>query len=352
MSYIYSYLEMFKHQSCNGGRQRGSFMNVIKGKKILITGGTGSFGNAFIDFSKDCDIKFIVFSRDEKKQHDMFVERNDNNIEYVIGDIRDKNKFIKHCKDVDYILHAAALKHVPTGEQFPEEVINTNILGTQNVIEAAEEYGVSKIVNLSTDKAVYPINAYGMSKAIAEKLMSAHEGDTACINLRYGNVIGSRGSVIPLFINQIHNNLPLTITNENMTRFLLTLSHAVALSKKCLEIGKNGNLFVIRPPAATIRTIIEALELHFGKTFETKIIGIRPGEKMDETLLIPEEIYRASTFTNDGIEYMRIPRINANIGDYFYKGKDVTIPQSFTSANTTILNAQETLNLIKLADIL
>lgn len=327
-------------------------MKTIRGKRILITGGTGSFGNAFIDFSKDCDIKFIVFSRDEKKQHDMFVERNDNNIEYVVGDIRDKSRVLKHFKDVDYVMHAAALKHVPTGEQFPEEVINTNVLGTKNVIEAAEECGVEKIINLSTDKAVYPINAYGMSKALAEKLMSAQRGNTVCVSLRYGNVIGSRGSVIPLFLNKIQSGLPLTITNENMTRFLLPLSHAVALSKECLKIGQSGDLFVIRPPAATIKTVVEALELHYEKTFEKQIIGIRPGEKMDETLLTPEELCRAITFTEDGIEYMKVPRLDANIGDYFYHGKNIAMSEPFTSANTRILNPKESLYLIKLAGLL
>ncbi len=327
-------------------------MTYINNKRILITGGTGSFGNAFIDFSKNCDIKFVVFSRDEKKQHDMFVERNDNNIEYIVGDIREKSKILKHLKNVDYVLHAAALKHVPTGEQFPEEVISTNILGTKNIIEAAEECGVERIINLSTDKAVYPINAYGMSKALAEKLMSAHNGNTVCVNLRYGNVIGSRGSVIPLFINQIQNNLPLTITNEHMTRFLLPLSHAVDLSKKCLEVGKDGDLFVIRPPAATIKTVVEALEIYFGQTFDKQIIGIRPGEKMDETLLTPEELCRANRFIDNGIEYMKIPRVDANIGDYFYHGKDCKIAEPFTSANTTILNAGETLKLIKGAGLL
>jgi UDP-glucose 4-epimerase len=327
-------------------------MKTIQNKNILITGGTGSFGNAFIDFSKDCDIKFVVFSRDEKKQHDMYVERNDNNIEYVVGDIRDKAKLLDYCQDVDYILHAAALKHVPTGENFPEEVINTNILGTKNVIEAAEYCGVEKVVNLSTDKAVYPINAYGMSKAMAEKLMSAHRGDTTCVNLRYGNVIGSRGSVIPLFINKIKEGLPLTITNASMTRFLLPLIHAVALSKKCLDIGERGDLFVMRPPAATISTTVEALELHFNDTFEKQIIGIRPGEKMDEALLTPEEIHRAHSFTDGGIDYMKIPKLDANIGDFFYHGDDVTMPQPFTSANTKMLNAQDTLALIKQAGIL
>jgi UDP-glucose 4-epimerase len=191
-----------------------------------------------------------------------------------------------------------------------------------------------------------------MSKALAEKLMSAHRGDTACLSLRYGNVIGSRGSVIPLFIDKVLNNLPLTITNENMTRFLLPLSHAVALSKKCLELGQSGDLFVIRPPAATIKTVVEALELHYGKRFEKQIIGIRPGEKMDETLLTSEELCRAKSFADDGIDYMKIPRLDGNIGDYFYHGKDCKISEPFTSANTTTLNAEKTMKLIKEAELL
>jgi UDP-N-acetylglucosamine 4,6-dehydratase len=327
-------------------------MSFLDGKRILITGGTGSFGNAFIDFAQKYDTKFVVFSRDEKKQHDMYVERLNDNIDYVVGDIRDKRRILKCLNDVDYILHAAALKHVPTGENFPEEVIATNIFGTQNIIEAAEECGVKKVVSLSTDKAVYPINAYGMSKAMAEKLIAAHNGKTECLSLRYGNVLGSRGSVIPLFLSQINNNKPLTITNSNMTRFLLPLDNAVSLALKCLETGNNGDLFVIKPPACSVGTLVEAFELHFNRKLEKKLIGIRPGEKMDETLLTAEEINRSSTITQNGIIYGKITRQNGNIGDYFYRGDAFKKFEPFTSANTIQLDATMVLDTIYKAGLL
>ncbi len=327
-------------------------MSFLDGKKILITGGTGSFGNAFIDFAQKYDTKFVVFSRDEKKQHDMYVERMNDNIDYVVGDIRNKERLLKYLNDVDYILHAAALKHVPTGENFPEEVIMTNILGTQNVIEAAEECGVRKIVNLSTDKAVYPINAYGMSKAMAEKLIGAHKGNTECLSLRYGNVLGSRGSVIPLFLGQINNNKPLTITNCNMTRFLLSLDNAVSLALKCLEIGRNSDLFVIKPPACSVGTLVEAFELHFQRDLEKKVIGVRPGEKMDETLLTAEEINVSSNIEQNGIIYAKISSQDKDIGDYFYKGDDFKKFEPFTSANTIQLDATKVLDKIYQAGLL
>lgn len=321
-------------------------------KRILITGGTGSFGNALIDYLENANVEFIVYSRDEKKQFDMFVNRKNSNIEYVVGDIRDKDKLIDSLKNVDYVFHAAALKHIPTGEKFPEEVIKTNILGTKNVIEASEYCHVEKIINLSTDKAVYPINAYGMSKALAEKIMSAHEGNIACVSLRYGNVLGSRGSVVPLFLNFIKNNRPLTITNPNMTRFLLTLNEAVKLALKCLKDGKHGDLFVIKSPACSIKTLVEALELHFGKKLKKKIIGIRPGEKIYETLLTVEEVHRAIAEKEDGIVYARIPRLDGSIGDYFFKGKEYKLLQPFTSENTIQFNAKQTLNKLKEAKLL
>lgn len=298
------------------------------------------------------DVTFIVYSRDEKKQHDMYVERGNNNIRYVIGDVRDKEKLLKHMVGVDYVLHAAALKHVPTGENFPEEVISTNTLGTKNVIESAEACGVEKVINLSTDKAVFPINAYGMSKALAEKLVAAQRGETDCINLRYGNVLGSRGSVLPLFLNKIKNDRPLTITNYDMTRFLLPLSHAVNLALKCIEEGKSGDLFVIKPPACDIRTLVDALELKFRRKLEREVIGIRPGEKMDETLLTPEEVFRSKTITQNGIIYAKIPRLDENIGGFFYKGQDIQMPESFTSANTIQYNAKEVLNTAEGAGLL
>lgn len=324
----------------------------LRGKKILITGGTGSFGNAFIDYLDNKGVEFIVYSRDEKKQHDMFVNRKNDNIEYVVGDVRDKDKLIESLKNVDYVFHAAALKHVPTGENFPEEVIRTNILGIKNVIEASEHCDIEKIINLSTDKAVYPINAYGMSKALAEKIVNAYKGDVTCVSLRYGNVLGSRGSVVPLFLNFIKNNRPLTVTNPNMTRFLLTLNESVKLALKCLKYGKNGDLFVIRSPACSINTLIEALELHFGKKLKKKIIGIRPGEKVDETLLTIEEVHRSITEKEDGIVHVRIPRLDAKIGDYFFKGGEYKIPQPFTSRITTQFNARQTLDKIKEAGLL
>ena len=312
---------------------RNSYRFNLSGKKILITGGTGSFGNALIDYLGNKDVKFIVYSRDEKKQHDMYVNRKNNNIEYVVGDVRDKDKLIASLKNVDYVFHAAALKHVPTGENFPEEVIRTNILGMKNVIEASEYCNVERFVNLSTDKAVYPINAYGMSKALAEKITNAHRGDITCVNLRYGNVLGSRGSVVPLFLDFIQNNRVLTITNPNMTRFLLTLNEAVKLALKCLNDGERGDLFVIKSPACSIKTLINALELYYGRDLEREIVGIRPGEKMDETLLTIEEVHRSIVKNEDGIVYVKIPRRDGDIGDYYFKGDEFTSPQAFTSEN-------------------
>jgi len=324
----------------------------LDGKRILITGGTGSFGNALIDYLGDIDTLFIVFSRDEKKQHDMYISRRDDRIKYVIGDIRDKQKLIYSMKDVDYVFHAAALKHVPTGENFPEEVIETNILGTKNVIEAAEYCGIKKVISLSTDKAVYPINAYGMSKALAEKIISSHNGETTCVTLRYGNVLGSRGSVVPLFINFIYQNKPITITNPKMTRFLLTLNEAVKLSLKCLNSGDKGDLFVIKSPACNIKTLVDALELHFGKKFEKKIIGIRPGEKIDETLLTSDEVHRSVIEKENGTTYAKIPHLGNDIGDYFLTGDEHIEPEPFTSSNTKQYDAKRTLDKIKEAGLI
>lgn len=314
-------------------------------KKILVTGGTGSFGSALVDsfiLNSGNINKLVVFSRDEKKQHDLKLIRKNQSVEYVIGDIRDKNKLLKVFKGVDIIFHAAALKYVPTGEEFPDEVIKTNILGTQNVIEAAEECGVKKVVNLSTDKAVAPINAYGMTKGLSEKLVAAHQGQTACVSLRYGNVIGSRGSVIPLFIDQVKNEKPLTITNLTMTRFLLTLPEAVFLSKLCAEKGEQGDLFVIKSPACTVRTLAQAISFHFTGDLleEFEEIGIRPGEKIHETLLTSEEVTRGiEKMTVDGITYVRIP---SKAGD-----EDYSQAVPFTSENTIQFNVNETLSLLE-----
>ncbi|MCK4730452.1 MAG: polysaccharide biosynthesis protein [Candidatus Aenigmarchaeota archaeon] len=327
-------------------------MKQLVGKRILITGGTGSFGNALLDKLLDLDAELIVFSRDEKKQHDMMVNRLNKNVKYIIGDIRNRMKLSRVFKDVDYIFHAAALKHVPTGENFPEEVIETNVLGIKNVLEAAEECGVKKVVNLSTDKAVYPINAYGMSKALGEKVVAAFEGDTICLSLRYGNVLGSRGSVLPLFLEQISKNKPLTITNPYMTRFLLLLDQAVDLALKCLFDGKSGDLFVIKSPSCEIRTLTEALELHFKRKFEKKTIGIRPGEKMHETLLTSDEVFRSIDLTENNINFVRVPKQKTETEDYFFKGERETRPEPYTSANTIRYNAKQTLELIKQSNLL
>jgi UDP-N-acetylglucosamine 4,6-dehydratase len=309
--------------------------------KVLVTGGTGSFGNAIIDCPEMEKNTMIVYSRDESKQHDMYLQRKERDIEYIIGDVRDKDSLIRAMKGVDYVFHAAALKHVTTGEKYPSEVIATNIMGTKNVIEAAEYCGVLELVVLSTDKAAYPINAYGMSKAIAEKLAVAHSGDLTTVCLRYGNVLGSRNSVIPVFVSMINKKVPITITNYDMTRFILTLEEAVALALHCWRHGRNGDLFVMRPPACTIRTLVRALELKYG-AFEQQVIGIRPGEKMHETLLTSDEVARSTVETVNGIEYSKI-----SLGvydDYHTEGIRDSEPQDYSSLNAEHLTAEQVLD--------
>ena len=317
---------------------------------ILITGGTGSFGNVLIDFylSKFHDLgKIVVFSRDENKQAKMKSDRKNKHIEYIIGDIRDYNKLLYSFRGIDLIYHAAALKHVPVGEEFPYEVVKTSIIGTKNVMKAAEICGVSKVVNLSTDKAVNPVNAYGMAKGLSEKIVATHRGSTIGVNLRYGNVMGSRGSVIPLFINRLKENLPIPITNSRMTRFLLSLEDAVKLSYVCATTGKSGDLFVIKSSACTIETLIGAITRGLGikeGDYSEELIGIRPGEKIHETLLTPEEVSRGTTNSLNGIEYFTISK-EAPAKDYSEE-----IP--FTSANTTRLDVYETLEVLNKAGVL
>ncbi len=322
----------------------------LRGKSIMVTGGTGSFGNALLDYLKDSGARFIVYSRDESKQHDMCVARKGENVDYIVGDVRDKPKLIDSMRDIDYVFHAAALKHVPTGEYFPEEVVSTNTIGTKNVIEAAEYCGVKRVVVISTDKAVCPISAYGMSKALAEKIVMAHKGNTVNVCLRYGNVLGSRGSVVPLFLDMISRNEPLTITEPNMTRFVLTLNEAVMLSLKCLSDGHNGDLFVMKPPACTIGTLVEAFELHFGRKIPQTIIGIRAGEKMHEMLLTGDEVHRAIIEKDNGITYARISAKHTK--DYFFEGKDYVEPEPYSSLNAEQYNAEQVLNKLKEADLL
>jgi len=325
-------------------------MQDLNGATIMVTGGTGSFGSALIDYLHDSGAKFIVYSRDELKQHDMYVARQDKNISYIIGDIRDKDKLIQSMRGVDYVAHAAALKQVPTGEKWPEEVIKTNVLGTKNVVDAAEYCGVKRLVDLSTDKAVFPIGAYGMSKALAEKVALAHAGDTAITCLRYGNVLGSRGSIIPLFLGFIAQGKPITITNPMMTRFVLTLEEAVKLSLKCLFNGEDGEMFIMRPPACKVETIMDALELHFGKKLERKVIGVRPGEKMHEVLLTGSEVYRAVDEVEDGITYSRMPPQRDL--DYYFSGENYVEPEAFSSDRAEQMDVGMVLDKLKEANLL
>ncbi|KKN79320.1 hypothetical protein LCGC14_0341020 [marine sediment metagenome] len=325
-------------------------MIELANKVVLVTGGTGSFGSALIDYLQGSGAKFIVYSRDEAKQYDMYIKRKDDNISYIIGDVRDEGKLRYSMQDVDYVFHSAALKQVPTGERFPEEVIKTNILGTKNVIDVAEYCGVKKVIVLSSDKAAYPISAYGMSKALAEKIVTAHKGKTVNVCLRYGNVLGSRGSVVPLFLGFIKRNEPITITNANMTRFILTLEEAVKLALKCLHDGKDSEIFIMKPPACKIKTLVEALELHYGRELKKTVIGIRPGEKMDEVLLTGTEVH-GSIIEHDGeITYARI--ITQVSPDYFVCGEDYTEPEPFSSKNAEQYNAKQVLNKLKEAKLL
>lgn len=318
---------------------------MFSNKTVLVTGGTGSFGNAFIkSLLKDNKIKkIIIFSRDEKKQHDMMIDYRNNKLEFIIGDVRDRNRIFEVMDGVDYVFHAAALKHVPSGEFFPLELVKTNILGSENVLDAAEFHNVKKVVILSTDKAVYPINTMGMTKAIMEKLMIAKakitKSNTIFCGVRYGNVMYSRGSVIPLFIKQIKENKPITITNPDMTRFLLPLPNAVELVKFALEKGNNEDIFVKKASASTVIDLAETCLEIFNAKNKINIIGIREGEKLHETLISQEELLKAEEFDN----YYRIPSSKEfDYNKYFTEGVAKNFPnEGYTSANTKRLNKDE-----------
>jgi|TARA_B100001059_G_scaffold208423_1_gene220667 UDP-glucose 4-epimerase len=293
--------------------------------KYLITGGTGSFGNAFLKkVLLDHDFSEIrIFSRDEKKQDDLRKKIQNPKVKFYIGDVRDPHSVSNAVKGVDYIFHAAALKQVPSCEFFPIEAVKTNILGTENVLSAAEQYDVKKVVILSTDKAAYPINSMGMTKALMEKVMIAKSRNldaskTIFCGTRYGNVMGSRGSVIPLFIDQIKNKKPITLTSGLMTRFMMTLDHAVDLVLFAFKNGKNGDLFVQKSPAVKIDILIQALKEIYNSSSEVNEIGIRHGEKMYETLVTKEEIVKAE----DMGEYYRIISDNRDLNyeKYFSEG--------------------------------
>lgn len=319
---------------------------MIKNKTLLITGGTGSFGNAVLRrFLHTDHFKEIrIFSRDEKKQDDLRKELNNDKVKFYIGDVRDPLSVEYAVKGVDYIFHAAALKQVPSCEFFPMEAVKTNVIGTENVLNAAEKYEVKRVVVLSTDKAAYPINAMGISKAMMEKVAIAKsrnldDNKTIVCVTRYGNVMASRGSVIPLFLDQIKAGKPLTITDPNMTRFMMSLDDAVDLVWYAFEHGKQGDLFVQKSPAATIEVLAKAiLELTAAK-IEIRIIGTRHGEKLYETLVNKEDMAKAE----DLGDYYRIPADNRDLNyeKYFSEG-DVKIPEyeEYHSHNTERLDVE------------
>ena len=268
--------------------------------KLLITGGTGSFGHAYLSqaLNQDTFSEIVIFSRDEKKQNDQRKLLNNERVKFYIGDIRDKDSVDNVVKNVDYIFHAAALKQVPSCEFFPIEALKINVLGTNNILKAAEQNNIKKVIVLSTDKAAYPINAMGMTKALMEKVMIANSrtligSDTILCGTRFGNVMASRGSVIPLFIDQIKNNKDITITNPNMTRFMMSLSMAVKLVDFAFENGNQGDILVQKSPAATLQTLADSLIDIFDSKSKIKNIGVRHGEKMHETLLTTEEMTKA-----------------------------------------------------------
>lgn len=318
----------------------------IKDKVLLITGGTGSFGNAVLNrFLHTDHFKEIrIFSRDEKKQDDLRKRLNSPKVKFYIGDVRDFSSVEPAVKGVDYIFHAAALKQVPSCEFFPLEAVKTNVLGTDNVLNAAEKYEVKRVVVLSTDKAAYPINAMGMSKALMEKVTVARSrnldsGKTVFCATRYGNVMASRGSVIPVFIEQIKKGLPITITDPNMTRFMMTLEDAVDLVLYAFENGEQGDLFVQKAPAATIEVLAKALMELYDKQTSISIIGTRHGEKLYETLVNREDMVKAV----DCGDYYRIPADtrDLNYALYFSEGEtQVSMNDEYHSHNTERLDIE------------
>lgn len=318
---------------------------MLKNKTLLITGGTGSFGNAVLNrfLNTDHFSEIRIFSRDEKKQDDMRNQLKNDKLKFYIGDVRDYASVERAMHGVDYVFHAAALKQVPSCEFFPIEATKTNVFGTQNVIDAAGANKVKKVICLSTDKAAYPINAMGISKALMEKVAiaaSRNLTDTTVCLTRYGNVMASRGSVIPLFLKQIKNNEPITITDPNMTRFLMSLEEAVELVLFAFEHGNQGDLFVNKAPAGTIQDLaVSLIELCKAKN-EIKIIGTRHGEKLYETLCTREEMMKAE----DMGDFYRVPADNRdlNYAKYFSEGEeDISKVEDYHSHNTKRLNVEQ-----------
>lgn len=324
---------------------------MFKNKVLMITGGTGSFGNAVLKRFLTTEVAEIrIFSRDEKKQEDMRIAFNDSKLRFYIGDVRDYESVHQAMKGVDYVFHAAALKQVPSCEFYPMEAIRTNVIGTENVLNAATANGVKRVVVLSTDKAVYPINAMGISKAMAEKVMVAKArmqatGETVFCATRYGNVMASRGSVIPLFVSQLKSGNPLTVTDPNMTRFLMSLEDSVDLVLYAYEHGEQGDIFVQKAAASTVQDLAQALKEIFGIDNEIRIIGTRHGEKLYESLISREEMAHAIDMGG----YYRIPTDNRdlNYAKYFSEGEEkISYLDDYTSHNTHRLNVAQVKELL------
>lgn len=313
---------------------------------LMITGGTGSFGQTVLNRFLNAGVRQIrVFSRDEKKQEDIRIALNNEKLQFYIGDVRDLDSLRAAMKGVDYVFHAAALKQVPSCEFYPMEAVKTNVIGTENVLRIATECGVRRVVVLSTDKAVYPINAMGISKALAEKVMVAsartqRPGETVFCATRYGNVMASRGSVIPLFVSQIKSGKPITVTDPNMTRFLMTLEDSVDLVLYAFQHGQQGDIFVQKAPASTVADLAAALKEIFGSDTTIKTIGTRHGEKLYESLISREEMAHAQDLNN----YYRIPADNRdlNYAKYFSEGdQDISQLDDYTSHNTRRLSVEQ-----------
>ncbi len=319
---------------------------MFKDKVLLITGGTGSFGNTVLKKFLNTEVGEIrIFSRDEKKQEDMRIAFNNNKLKFYIGDVRNYDSIYQALKGVDYVFHAAALKQVPSCEFYPLESVRTNVLGSSNVMDAAIAQAVSRVVMLSTDKAVYPINAMGISKAMMEKFMIAKarmqgKGETVLCATRYGNVMASRGSVIPLFVSQLKDGNPLTVTDPLMTRFLMSLENSVNLVLYAFKHGKQGDIFIQKAPASTVGDLAKALTELFNKTNSIRTIGTRHGEKLFESLVSREEMAKAI----DMGDYFCIPADNRdlNYAQYFTLGEEIISQQNdYTSHNTKRLNIEE-----------
>ena len=331
---------------------------MFKNKVLLITGGTGSFGNAVLKRFLNTDIKEIrIFSRDEKKQDDMRHQLINSKVKFYIGDVRDKRSVDAAMHGVDFIFHAAALKQVPSCEFFPIQAVRTNVFGTENVLDSAIQHGVRNVVVLSTDKAAYPINAMGISKAMMEKVaiakgrqLGANANTTICCT-RYGNVMASRGSVIPLWLDQLREGKGITVTDPNMTRFMMTLDDAVDLVLYAFQNGKNGDLFVQKAPAATLDILAKALKKLYNSKSEVKIIGTRHGEKLYETLVTREEMIKAEDMGN----YYRIPcdSRDLNYDQFFIEGNEaLSVIEDYHSHNTQRLDLEGMTNLLLKLDII